>query len=292
MISRRTFIGQSGILSAAMLLKPVFSHAANPSKRIGLQLYSLRNEIGKDVPGVLAKVADAGYTDVETYGYTQKDKFWKVEPRALAKMLKSVGLTSYSGHYGMEGSLRKGGTDEELKAAIDAAAIIGQRYVVIPHVSGNTLRTLDDYKALAERMNVAAMLCKRSGLKLGYHNHDVELKPINGTRGYDLLLEGTDPELVKFELDLYWAVRAGTNPIELFKKYPGRFVMWHIKDMDKAKPNLNTEVGSGSINYKEIFTYARLSGLQQAFVEQENFSIDPYASIRQSADYIKANFKK
>jgi len=109
------------------------------------------------------------------------------------------------------------------------------------------------------------------------------------TTGYDILLKETDPNAVKFELDLYWVVRSGNDPVKLFTDHPGRFPMWHVKDMDKANNTINTEVGSGTIDFKKIYENAKLAGLEHLIVEQENFALDPYVSIKQSADYIKKN---
>ncbi len=139
----------------------------------------------------------------------------------------------------------------------------------------------------AQRLNEAGELTKKAGIQMAYHNHDFEFKDFGGQTGYDILLKETDPKLVKMEMDIYWIVRGGTDPVTLFKKHPGRFALWHVKDMDKANPKLNTEIGTGSINFRKIFANAKLAGLDYAFVEQENFKIDPYQSIAQSAVYLK-----
>ena len=143
-----------------------------------------------------------------------------------------------------------------------------------------------DFKAVAGRLNKAGELCKAAGLRLGYHNHDFEFKPVDGTRLYDVLLTETDPGLVDFEMDIYWVVRAGQDPAQLLKAHPGRFPLWHVKDMDRAKPELNTEVGVGSIGFPKLFALAATAGLKHAFMEQENFSLDAYQSIAQSAAYL------
>ena len=126
---------------------------------------------------------------------------------------------------------------------------------------------------------------------MAYHNHNFEFEAVNGTkRGLDILLNNTDPSLVHFEMDLYWVVRGGGDPIALFQQHPGRFVMWHIKDMDKKTSTLNTEIGTGTIDFVKIFQYHTLAGEQQSFMEQENYAagMDPYTSIAQSAAYIKS----
>jgi sugar phosphate isomerase/epimerase len=137
-------------------------------------------------------------------------------------------------------------------------------------------------------LNEAGTLCKASGLKLAYHNHDFEFTPWGDTNGYEIMLKETDPKLVDFEMDIYWVVKSGKDPVQLFQSHPGRFSMWHIKDMDKADNKLNTEVGSGSIDFAALYKYAKVAGLKHSIMEQENFSIDPYVSIKKSCDHIKA----
>ncbi|MXV49436.1 TIM barrel protein [Pedobacter sp. HMF7647] len=283
MTTRRKFLQQAGLLSAAVVIGPKLGWA-KPLGKAGLQLYSLREYIGKDVKGVLSKVSKAGYQQVETYGYSPKDKFWGLEPAAFAKVLKDNGLSSFSGHYGLDDYLLKNNADN-LKWCIDAAKAVGQKYITIPY-SG--VKTESDFKALAAKMNEAAAICGKSGLKLSYHNHNHEFAKFGDTSGYEILLSETNKDLVKFEMDIYWVVRGGNDPVALFKKHPGRFAMWHVKDMDRANKELNTEIGNGSIDFVSIFKNAKLAGLEQAFVEQENFkNIDAYESITKSAGYLK-----
>lgn len=124
-------------------------------------------------------------------------------------------------------------------------------------------------------------------MKLAYHNHDFEFKKFGNQTGYDILLQETDKKLVDFELDLYWAVRSGNDPLQLFKANPGRFTMWHVKDMDKSKADWNTEIGEGSIDFKAIFAESKLSGMKHFFVEQEtNYSPNPSDSIKTSWEYV------
>ena len=283
---RRNFLRQAGLLSAVSLMQPGALFARPATLKIGLQLYTLRETIGQDVRGVLAKVARAGYGEVETYGYSPESHFWGLTPQDFKAALTANGLTTSSGHYEMNSFVRDGKT-ETLKPYLDAAQVCGQTYIVVPHLGEELRKTPAACQLIAQRLNQAGALCKAAGLKLAYHNHDFEFKPVGGTVLYDVLLRETDPALVDFELDLYWAVRAGQDPEKLFAAHPGRFPLWHIKDMNRAEPRLNTEVGSGSINFKNLFQRAAAAGLTHLFVEQENFSMDAYQSITQSADYIK-----
>jgi|SRR5690606_35319671 sugar phosphate isomerase/epimerase len=296
MASRKNFLKQSAFLAAGVLIAPSCMTGSTtsdtvtdenaPDTNIGLQLYSLREIIGQDVPGVIGKVAAIGYKDVEGYGFSSANGFWGLSPQEFKALLDQNNLVSTSGHYGIEEFIRTDSTTE-LQAIIDAAAVIGNEYVTVPYLSED-LRSLESYKMIADKLNAAAELCKASGLKLGYHNHDFEFADLgDGQTAMKIFIENTDPALVQFELDLYWAVRSGNDPIALFNEFPGRFPLWHVKDVDKTTPTINTEIGSGSVDFKAIFAGAKQSGMKNFFVEQENFSMDPYESITQSYNYIK-----
>ncbi|WP_375434872.1 sugar phosphate isomerase/epimerase family protein [uncultured Hymenobacter sp.] len=288
MMQRRTFLKQAGLLSAFSLVAPSHLMAAPSPLKIGLQLYTLRDYIGKDVKGVLARVAKAGYQEVETYGYSKEKGFWGLSATEFKAALTANGLTSSSGHYEMNGFVRDG-NPEALKSYIEAAKICGQKYIVVPHLDEKLRASAADFKAVAEKVNKAGQLCKAAGLRVAYHNHDFEYKAIGGVTLFDVLLKETDPALVDFELDLYWVVCAGLDPVKLMAAHPKRFAMWHVKDMDKAQPERNTEVGAGTIDFKKIFQNATSAGLQHIFMEQEYFAMDAYQSISQSAAYIKKN---
>ena len=196
-------------------------------------------------------------------------------------------MYSPSGHFSFDNYISSGNLDD-IKAYIDAANTLGSKYVVAPWLSENLRKSADDYKKVAERLNIAGELCMKSGINVGYHNHGFEFDKFGDKTGLDIILAETDPNLVYFELDLYWAVFAGHNPIDLFKKYPRRFKMWHVKDMDKAKKNWNTEIGNGSIDFKPIFAQASLSGVKHIYLEQEtNYQPNHISSIKTSIDFIK-----
>jgi sugar phosphate isomerase/epimerase len=287
MLSRRSFILNSSMAAAAALLVPSFACMATDKKSVGLQLYSLRDELPKDVKGTIAKVAKAGFKEVETYGFSIKDQFWGLTPAEFKKLLDDNGLKAPSGHYGL-GSYLTDGNTEELKAAIAAAKVLGSEYVTIPWLDESIRKNADDYKKIAVKINEAGKLAKEAGIRLAYHNHNFEFEKQGDTTGYEILLKGTDKDLVDFELDLYWVVRSGNDPIKLFKENPGRFTMWHVKDMDKTDPALNAEVGTGSINFKPIFADAKLSGMKHFFVEHEtNYKPNPMESVAASCAYIK-----
>jgi sugar phosphate isomerase/epimerase len=280
--NRRQFIQQASLLSAGLMIKPVWGPRFH--KTIGLQLYTVREQIAKDVPGVIAKVAAAGYNNVEPGVYTRENKFWGVDAKGFKQILDNNNLISTSGLYNIDIGGQKDFDDVKHYAGV--ANLLGEKYIVISWINEQYRKTIDDYKILADKMNKTGEIAKAAGVQLCYHNHNFEFENINGQNGYDIIL-GTDADLVKMEMDIYWIVRGGADPITLFKQHPGRFVLWHVKDMDKTNPELNTEVGTGTINFKEIFKYEKLAGVQYAFVEQENFAIDWDTSITQSAVYLK-----
>jgi len=287
MTNRRTFLTQAGLVSAGMMIAPKLVMARAQNNIVGLQLWSMRDQLKGNVSDVIGKVATAGYKEVETYGYSKKDGFWGLDAKAFSNLLKKNGLSTPSGHFEFDSFFGTGKTDD-LQTYIEAAHITGMEYIIVPHLNGDFIKTVDDFKSIADKISKAAEICKQAGLKFGYHNHNFEWRQVDGTTFYDTILNRTDPALVKMEMDLYWVVRTGQDPVEIIKKHPGRFFAFHIKDMDKANHNLNTEVGSGTIDFKKIMSYAKLAGVKHFIVEQENYTnIDPYVSITQSCAYVK-----
>ena len=285
MNSRRIFLKHAGLAAAGAMAIPNFACTPATAKAVGLQLYTLREEISKDVKGVIAQVAKAGYKEVETYGYSLKDGYWGLNSKDFKALLDSNNLKSPSGHFGLDDFIKNGNT-ELLKPLIEGAAAIGMSYFTCPWLDPALRTTADDFKKTSARLNEAADLCQKSGLTLAYHNHDFEFTKFGDTNGYEIMLQETDKKLVQFEMDLYWVVRSGNDPLSLFAKYPGRFPMWHVKDMDKTDNSINTEVGTGTIDFKAIHKEAKKAGLKHLIVEQENFSKDPFVSIKQSFDYV------
>lgn len=283
-IHRRTFIQQAGVLTTGLFIGPSVISGKLPD--IGLQLWTLKDDLEKDVKGTIIKIAAAGYTDLETFG--GGDQFFGLPPVAFKQLLDQHQLKSTSGHYYFPIHYNDNASfDTVIEGFITAAKILGQAYIVIPALPEELYKTAEGCKAAAARLNRAGQLCKDAGLQLAYHNHDFEFQLFGTQTGYDILLKETDAALVKMELDLYFCVSAGVDPVALFKREPERFVMWHVKDMDKNNRALNTEVGSGSIDFRRIFSYAKLAGVKRYFIEQENFAIDPYVSLKKSAQYFK-----
>jgi sugar phosphate isomerase/epimerase len=172
----------------------------------------------------------------------------------------------------------KGTLTNDWKRAVDDAATLGQKYMVCAYLFPDE-RKMDDYKRHIDLFNKSAETCKAAGIQFAYHNHDFEFKEMDGKLPYDMILSGTDPKLVKMELDLYWASYAGQDPVALFKKHPGRFPLWHVKDMAKTEKREFSEVGEGSINFQRIFDAKKTAGLTHYFVEQDICKRPPLESI-------------
>jgi sugar phosphate isomerase/epimerase len=299
MTTRRSFLQKAGLAGAAAFISPsiITSALAQPAKisKIGIGLFTLREQLTADVKATIEQVAKIGYNQVETYyGYPGKYEvkgFWGLPAKDFNGLLKDNKITSPSGHYNTSEFLSSG-DDKTLKTHIEVANSVGQKYFVIPALPTDvrTNGTLDDYKRMATKFNTAGELCKKAGLKLAYHNHNFEYKDQgNGATGYDILLNETDANLVSFELDIFWAVNAGLNPVDLFKKNPGRYKMFHVKDMDKQDKSVFAEVGSGRIDFKSIFAESKLAGLDYIFTEQDLIKKDVYQSITESYNYVKSN---
>jgi len=249
-----------------------------PSKlgNIGIQLYTVRRELTRDVEGTLRRLAGIGYREVEFAGYPEGTA------QSLRKILDRLRLSAPSGHVGIQ-ALR-GDWDRTL----DQAATVGQRYVVVAFVPPNERRTMDDWRRIAGLFNKAGEAARASGLTLGYHNHDFEFVPLEGRLPYDLLLQETDPGLVKLELDLYWITKSGQDPLAYFAKWPGRFPLVHVKDMDATPRKFFAPVGKGVIDFARIFKRSKLAGIRHYFYEQDEVSGPPFADAATSFAYLRA----
>jgi sugar phosphate isomerase/epimerase len=257
-------------------------------KPMGIQLYTLRDVLkdSSKVKDTIRQLADWGYTELETFGYSNGNLFG-MPSKEFDDYVKSVGARVTSGHYGID--VIRG---DWARAVADAQAA-GQDFMVLPWIDQAT-RTYDGYKKIIEDVNKAAEVTKAAGIKMQYHNHDFEFQKPGGDQegsgeatGFDILMEGLDPNLVSLELDLYWVVRAGQDPAQLISKYPGRFEQWHVKDMDKSDQAKNAHVGSGSIDFKQLFTLASQSGMKHWYVEYDTFPEDPMTGAQKSIEYLK-----
>ena len=294
MITRRSLLKQIGLFSAGTVLLQdanAFSFAGN--KKVGVQLYTVRNEIAKDAKGTLRKIAELGFKEVENFGYN--GKFFGMEPAEYKALLSELKMKATSGHYmyGNFGNKKIPGTIlHGWDQAVTDAAAIGQKYMVVAYLLPEERTSINDYKKIAAELNIAGKKCKDAGIQLCYHNHDFEFQEIDGQIPFDILTKETDPSLVQIELDLYWVMKAGKDPIALFNQHKGRIALWHVKDMDKTANKNFTEVGNGVIDFATIFKNAELSGMKHFFVEQDVCPGSPFDSIKQSIGYIKSNLIK
>ncbi|AYQ35936.1 TIM barrel protein [Runella sp. SP2] len=284
-MNRRTFLQSTAGLSALTMLG---LEARPNAKSVGLQLYTLRSDIQKQgIEKILAEVAKLGYKKVENFGYNQ-GKFFGKTPTEYSKILADNGLKAISGHYMTARSKAFGDTDGLTKnwdKIVEDAAAIGQEYAVIAYLIDNE-RKPEDYKQLFDLLNKGSEVAKKAGLTLGYHNHDFEFtQKIDGEKPYDLLLKNTN---VIMEVDLYWVAKAGENANEYFKKFPGRFPLWHVKDMANTEKKEFAEVGVGTIDFGALFKDAKKAGLKHYFVEQDVCQRPPLESIKISIDNIQA----
>ena len=291
MTTRRSFLKSTSLATAGLMVIP--SGFKIKSQLIGLQLYTVRDEMGKDPKSTLEKVAQIGYTSVESAGYTGDRKFYKMSPSEFKKELKQNGLVIPSSHYRLgedkeKGEIMHGTLLHDWDKAVDDAAEVGIKYMVCAWLSEAERKGLDHYKYIADQLNVAGEKCKKSGIQLCYHNHDFEFIKQDDKYPYDILL-ASDKDLVKFEMDLYWMKKAGQDPMKYFNEHPGRFPLWHIKDMDNTSEHSFTEVGNGIIDFKEIFKHKEKAGMKYFFVEQDKCPGSPFDSITQSISYIKKN---
>jgi sugar phosphate isomerase/epimerase len=255
---------------------------------IGLQLYTVREAMQKDVPGTLQKVSEIGYKYLELASYNIKEgKFYGHTPAEFNKMVRDLGMEIISSHAGVPRDV----TADQAKKMADDHAKLGAKYCIQPYVADDDRKSVASYQKLVAEWNMVAGLMKENGVQFGYHNHNFEFATVEGKIPYfDILLTELDKDLVIMELDLFWASKAGQNPVDLFKKYPGRFHLFHMKDMGKnEEPSVITNsddmvpVGTGVINFKEILDAKKTAGMKYMFVEQDNAGKgDAFAAIQTS----------
>ena len=275
-MDRRHFVQRS--LGAATLLTyggpiplPALTPRFSAIDRWGLQLYTVRSLMASNVEETLAHVARVGYREVEFAGYFGRS------PQEIRMTLEAENLVAPAIHLSLE-EFR-----QNLEPAIEAATIIGHRHLVLPFLAAVDRPDIDGYQRLAEEMNRFGEACHEAGLRFAYHNHDFELRAIEGVVPLDVLIDGTDPDLVTFEVDLYWMVHGGADPLDYFTRYPGRFELCHVKD--RTRDGKMVDVGNGVIDFAEIFRHAETAGLAHYFVEHDTPD-DALESVRTSFEYL------
>jgi sugar phosphate isomerase/epimerase len=293
-MKRRTFIETSLAAAAVYAARPAWASASEHEiKKVGLQLYTVRGELKKDFDGTIAKVAATGYKEVEF-----AEDYGGHSPTDVRALLEKNGLTSPSAH------IRYDFIENKWPETLDAAHAIGNRYLVCPWIDEKQ-RTADGYKRASELFNKAGEASQKAGIQFCYHNHSFEFVPSDATGGkllYDLLLEQTDPRLVKMEMDLGWISVAGKDPVSYFEKYPGRFPLVHVKDYVNDPNSTSSyagatgsvefkgrlaDVGKGIVDWKRIFAQSEIGGIKHYFVENDDAKT-PFEDIKISYDYLSS----
>jgi sugar phosphate isomerase/epimerase len=277
MKTRREFIKTAALVTAGALAVKAYPLPLPKKKLVGLQLWTLRDTIETETVKTLEKVSMIGYNSIEPYGFD--GSFYGIPAVEFRKLIEGLGMRLTSTHTGID--------LENSSKYINAALEAGLEYLVLPSPGGRQVKTADDVKRLAEEMNLIGDKASKAGIRFGYHNHAAEFNDTGEGIGYDILLKNTDPELVCFQLDIFWIIKAGKDPLDYFEKYPSRFELWHVKDLDQAGES--TVIGSGTIDYEKIFSKARLSGMKRFYVEQESYAVPPIEAIEGSYQYIKDN---
>ena len=295
---RRTFLQTAGIMTAGSFILPQWAcnnapkemsentdttetPTAEPSiKKFGIQLYTLRDVISDDPKGILKQLAYFGYHQIESY---EKDgtMFWGMTNTDFKKYLDDIGLELVSSHCDIN-------KDFEKKAA--QAAEIGMKYLLCPSLSPQP--NMEFWKKATDQFNACGEICKKNGIRFAYHNHAYSFKAFSGMIPHDFLMDNTDPELVDFQMDIYWVVTGGADPIDYLKKYPNRFRLCHVKDRLKTAPaddhSASCDLGTGMIDFPNVLKAAADNGMQYYIVEQERYdNSTPMQSARTDAEYLK-----
>jgi sugar phosphate isomerase/epimerase len=284
--SRRDFlrVSATGALGAFIISKSDWKTLGIPGSKsqvvdlktfgVGLQLYTIRDAMGKDVPGSLKMVSDIGYKNLEMASYGN-GKFYGYLPTEFKKMVNDLGMEIISSHAGISPN---GISADEAKKMAEDHAKVGAKYCMQPFVDDKDRKSIEGYQKMVAEWNKVGKIMKEAGVQFGYHNHNFEFGPLEGKVPYfDVFLAEMDKEYMTMELDLFWATKAGQNPVELFKKYPGRFQLFHMKDMYtreapffKTASNDFAPVGAGVIDFKEILAAKDIAGMKYMIVEQDS----------------------
>lgn len=274
MASRRDVLRAltSAAAAAAIPAWPV-SGGVDRLKKLGVQLYTVRDALKADFDGTLHKVAAIGYKEVEFAGYMGRT------PAEVKRSLKQAGLSAPAEHIDLEVLEKNWGT------TVDAAHTVGHKYLIVAWIDAARRGSIADYKRIAGIFNGLGRKANAAGLRFGYHNHAYEMAPLQGQVPYDVLLQHTDPDLVCFEMDIYWTTDGGKDPLTYFAKYPGRFPLVHVKD--RTATGQMVDVGQGTIDWSAIFAHRNQAGIKHEFVEHDEPG-DPFTSIAASYDYLRA----
>jgi sugar phosphate isomerase/epimerase len=281
MHSRRNFLKATGMLATGVLAGSKMANAwsGNRISTFGLQLYSLRTEMPNDPQGVLKQVASFGYKQVESFE-GQKGMFWGMSHTDFKKYMDDLGMSIISSHCNIN-------ADFEKKAA--QAGEIGMKHLICPYIGPQ--KTLDDYKKFAEKFNACGDICKKNGIRFAYHNHGYTFQPLDGVMPQDTLMQNTNADTVDFQMDIYWVVTPGADPLAWLSKYPNRWTTCHIKDRLKqaTSDDSSCDLGTGGIDLKAILKSASQKSMKYFVVEQENYpNSTALKSVQVDAGWMKA----
>lgn len=288
--TRRQFLRNSGVALAALSLAPeAFTQSVFNAddearvKHLGLQLWSVRDEMKKDARVTLKALAKMGYKEVEGFGYSE-GRLFKFTPHDFKLMLNDLGLKMYSSHIGMTLNDYDASTDsvsDNIKKAFNDAARIGQKYVICPWMAEPERKEI---RRMVQLYGAAAKYAKSVGLRFAYHNHDFEytMKGPDDRLLIEWLLKEVDPENFAMQMDVYWVYFANQKPLDWFKKYPGRWELTHLKDMARSEKRETIEIGDGVVNFAEILQNAKLAGLKYYVIELEDYKTTPMKGVERS----------
>jgi len=275
------------IVAISLLMFSCADEKKETDKFIGIQLWSVRNDMNADPEGTLKALGEMGYGFVEAAGYSE-GKFYGMDPVEFRELVEASGMKFLGSHTGQD---IPEGVDMEVVMAwwdktLAAHKAAGVEYVVMPWMGRTGHESLEGLKRYCDYFNAVGEKANAHGLRFGFHNHAEEFKELEGEIIFDFMLNNTDPEKVMFQLDLYWVVVGGKDPVDYFQRFPGRFESWHVKD--------EKEVGaSGNIDFERIWGYADLSGMKNYVVEVEDYNYEPLESVRISLEYLmNADFVK
>lgn len=273
-MNRRDFIQKTAALSAmAMFSNEVFAEAKS-IKKFGCQLYSVRDLMPKNAKSTMEALAKMGYTQFESYS---GDPFWGMSTSEITSFLDGIGVEMVSTHLGLQ---------DFNVATVEKAAKVGLKYIICPAIGPQA--DLNAWKVKADEFNLKGEICKKLGIKFGYHNHSYSFAFVNGLKGQKVLLENTDPELVCFELDMCWSEAAGENTIEHLKQYGKRYELCHVKQLKQKEPRpKQTDLSDGIIDYAKLLGAAKKSGMKYFLVEQEEYPVDSLTSMRSDAEFMR-----
>lgn len=274
MLTRRKFIKRSSATVAGTILLPSFGFSAHPKQKYGVQLYSFRDEMAIDAKGTLKQISRIGIKKIES-ARSDDGLYYGLSPVEMKITCEDLGMQLVSGHVAL---------DDDFQNTMEQAVASGQEYVICSSMPSKG-QTVDNYKKVAEEFNKAGEACKKLDLKFGYHNHEYEFESDNGQVLYDILMDNTEPDLVHMELDLGWVIVAGKDPLDYFKKYPGRFPLWHLKDMDMDKKE-STEFGKGALDIPTMMANQKTSGVQHIFIEQEEYASTALKSMKHNMRFL------